>query len=248
MPNLHHANGFFSGVVETRSTEIVYRLCHKRSQSKIYPVRSGGERGRRVCKRVAFEVDYRQRPDYEYYHQTVLMIFQKEIMTIAEQKGVVKSTCLKKCYFSEDLDFTSKVSDFELKQSHLDFICWHVKENAGILSHVESLSPLLFKDKLTGYEAVIKFWGSDHPRNEPPPPPDCWHTKIKIEVTLYGKLIFSVLSFLTIHLMALNTSSVKYSVIPSSWSFGISVSEGRCRAKYRWSYELSTTVEINAVG
>ena len=153
------------------------------------------------------------------------MILQKEIMNIAEKKGVVKSTidkdwalghflaaiysesklreslifkggtCLKKCYFpdyrfSEDLDLTSWSSDFELKQSHLDFVCWHVKENAGILTHIESLKPLKFQNTLAGYEAVIKVWGSDHPKNEAPSPPTRWHTKIKIEVTLYEKLLF----------------------------------------------------------
>jgi predicted nucleotidyltransferase component of viral defense system len=154
------------------------------------------------------------------------MILQKEIMTVAEQKCVVKSTidkdwvlghflaaiysepklrevlifkggtCLKKCWFpdyrfSEDLDFTSRSSDFELKQSHLDYLCWHVKENAEIHTYIESLGPLQFQNKLTGYEAVIKFWGSDHPRNEAPSPPERWHTKIKIEVTLYEKILFS---------------------------------------------------------
>ncbi len=153
------------------------------------------------------------------------MILQKEIVTIAEQKGVLKSTidkdwvlghflaaiyseqklrellifkggtCLKKCWFpdyrfSEDLDFTCRTTEFELTQSHLDFICFHVKENANILSHVASLKPLKFNDKLTGYEAIIKFWGSDHPKNETPPPPERWQTKIKIEITLYEKLIF----------------------------------------------------------
>lgn len=153
------------------------------------------------------------------------MILQKEIMNVAEQKGVVKSTvdkdwvlghflaaiyseqklremlifkggtCLKKCWFpdyrfSEDLDFTSRSTDFELKQSHLDYICWHVKENAAILTHIESLIPLKFENKLTGYEAVLKFWGSDHPRNEAPSPPERWHTKIKIEVTLFEKIVF----------------------------------------------------------
>jgi predicted nucleotidyltransferase component of viral defense system len=180
------------------------------------------------------------------------MILQKEIITIAEQKGVLKSTvdkdwvlghflgaiysepklrealifkggtCLKKCWFpdyrfSEDLDFTSKDSAFELKQSHLDFICWHVKENAGILSQVESLNPLKFKDKLTGYEAVIRFWGSDHPKNEAPPAPARWHTKIKIEVTLYEKLIFSQTERKLIHSysdqVALNPNAVPCYVI-----------------------------------
>lgn len=153
------------------------------------------------------------------------MILQKEIITIAEQKGVLKSTidkdwvlghflaaiyseqklrellifkggtCLKKCWFpdyrfSEDLDFTCRTTEFELIQSHLEFICFHVKENADILSQVVSLKPLKFKDKLTGYEAIIKFWGSDHPKNEAPPQPARWQTKIKIEITLYEKLVF----------------------------------------------------------
>ena len=180
------------------------------------------------------------------------MILQKEIITIAEQKGVLKSTidkdwvlghflgaiyseaklrevlifkggtCLKKSWFpdyrfSEDLDFTSKAPDFELKKGHMDFLCWHVKENAGILSHVDSLSPLLFNDKLTGYEAIIKFWGSDHPRNEPPPPPDRWHTKIKIELTLFEKLIFPQTDRKLIHAysdqVALNPNAIPCYVI-----------------------------------
>lgn len=162
------------------------------------------------------------------------MILQKEIITIAEQRGVVKSTidkdwilghflaaiyseqtlretlifkggtCLKKCWFpdyrfSEDLDFTSHETDFELKLSHLDFICWHVKENASILTQIESLRPLEFQDQLTGYEAVIKFWGSDHPKNEAPPPPERWHTKIKIEVTLYEEILFGQVDRQIIH-------------------------------------------------
>ena len=162
------------------------------------------------------------------------MVLQKAIATIAEQKGVVKSTvdkdwtlghfvaaiyseaslrealifkggtCLKKCYFpdyrfSEDLDFTSRSTDFELNQSHLDFIAWHVKENAGILTHIESLRPIQFQNTLAGYEAVIKFWGSDHPKNEAPSPPDRWHTKIKIEITLFEKLLFNQIDKKIIH-------------------------------------------------
>lgn len=180
------------------------------------------------------------------------MILQKEVITIAEKKGVLKSTidkdwvldhfvgaiyseprlkevlifkggtCLKKCWFpdyrfSEDLDFTSKITDFELKQDHLDFICHHIKENAGIASHVESLRPLLFHDKLTGYEAVIRFWGSDHPKNEAPPTPDRWHTKIKIEVTLYENLIFDQTERKLIHSysdqVALNPNAIPCYVI-----------------------------------
>jgi len=85
-------------------------------------------------------------------------------------------TCLKKCYFpdyrfSEDLDFTTRQKTFELTKKHLQNVCEHVLKNAEVLTHIDSLRPLKFKDELTGYEAVIRFWGSDHPRNEPPPPP-----------------------------------------------------------------------------
>ena len=114
-------------------------------------------------------------------------------------------TCLKKCWFpdyrfSEDLDFTSRKPDFELKQSHVDFICKHVNDNASIATHLESLTPLNFDNKLTGYEAVIKFWGADHPKNEAPPPPERWHTKIKIEIILYEILLFAQVDKKIIHL------------------------------------------------
>jgi predicted nucleotidyltransferase component of viral defense system len=59
-------------------------------------------------------------------------------------------------------------------------------------THIESLKELKFKDKLTGYEAIIKFWGSDHPHNEPPPPPQRWQTKVKIEIILYELILFPV--------------------------------------------------------
>ncbi len=105
-------------------------------------------------------------------------------------------TCLKKCYFpdyrfSEDLDFTSLHGEFELTNQQLKQICSHVSENAGITTSVVSLLPLKFKDALTGYEAIIKFWGADHPRNMAPPPPDRWLTKVKIEIIFYEQLVFS---------------------------------------------------------
>ena len=155
------------------------------------------------------------------------MILQKEIATIAAQKGVVKSTidkdwalghfidailsipelrqklifkggtCLKKCYipdyrFSEDLDFTSIDKDFKLTSKHLDNISALLKQRVEMPAHIESLKELKFKDKLTGYEAIIKFWGSDHLRNEPPPPPQRWLTKVKIEIILYELVLFPV--------------------------------------------------------
>ena len=155
------------------------------------------------------------------------MILQKEIATIAAQKGVVKSTigkdwalghfidailsipelrqklifkggtCLKKCYipdyrFSEDFDFTSIDKDFKLTSKHLDNISALLKQRVEMPAHIESLKELKFKDKLTGYEAIIKFWGSDHLRNEPPPPSQRWLTKVKIEIILYELVLFPV--------------------------------------------------------
>ena len=155
------------------------------------------------------------------------MILQKEIVTIAAQKGVVKSaidkdwalghfidaifsipelrqklifkggTCLKKCYipdyrFSEDIDFTSIDRDFILTRKHLDNISTLLKQRVEMPTHIESLKELKFKDKLTGYEAIIKFWGSDHPRNDPTPPPQRWQTKVKIEIILYELILFPV--------------------------------------------------------
>lgn len=106
-------------------------------------------------------------------------------------------TCLKKCWFeeyrfSEDLDFTSKSQQLELTQQHLKFITKYVEDNTEVKTHIVSLKPLKFQDKLTGYEAIIKFWGADHPRNIMPPTPDRWQTKIKIEIILYEEMIFDV--------------------------------------------------------
>lgn len=106
-------------------------------------------------------------------------------------------TCLKKCWFeeyrfSEDLDFTSKSQELELTLNHLKFITKYIEDNTEVKTHIVSLKPLKFQDKLTGYEAIIKFWGADHPRNIMPPTPDRWQTKIKIEIILYEKMIFDV--------------------------------------------------------
>lgn len=155
------------------------------------------------------------------------MILQKEIVAVAAQMGVVKSTidkdwalghfidaiysipelrqklifkggtCLKKCYipdyrFSEDLDFTSIDKSFILTRKHLIDITTFLKQRVEMPTHIESLKELMFEDKLTGYEAIIKFWGSDHKRNEPPPPPQRWLTKIKIEIILYELMLFPV--------------------------------------------------------
>ena len=157
------------------------------------------------------------------------MILQKEIATIASQKGVLKSTidkdwalshfldaiytipelrkrlifkggtCLKKCYitdyrFSEDLDFTSNDKEFKLTRKHLNEITAQIQQRVEMSTHIESLRELTYNNQLTGYEAIIKFWGSDHPRNETPPPHQRWQTKIKIEIILYELVLFPLAS------------------------------------------------------
>lgn len=113
-------------------------------------------------------------------------------------------TCLKKCYFpeyrfSEDLDFTSREGDFELTTKHLENVCTHLEEKVELRTHIDSLKPLKFKDKLTGYEANIRFWGADHPRNEAPAPVDRWQTRIKIEIILYELMLFPEINKEIIH-------------------------------------------------
>jgi len=71
-------------------------------------------------------------------------------------------TYLKKCWFeeyglSEDLDFTSKQKELELTQNHLKFITKHMESNSEVKTHIPSLKPLRFQDKLTGYEALINL-------------------------------------------------------------------------------------------
>jgi len=105
-------------------------------------------------------------------------------------------TCLKKCWFndyrfSEDLDFTSINPGFILDKKLLDKIVSLVNERTEIPLHVQKLEPLKFNDKLTGFAAIVKFWGADHPRNQAPPLPQRWLTSIKIEIILYEQMVFS---------------------------------------------------------
>ncbi len=128
----------------------------------------------------------------------VLGHFLDAIYSVSElrKKLVFKGgTCIKKCYipdyrFSEDLDFTCTDEKFGLTDNHLNEICNLVNERSGALTHIQSLKELKHKNKRTGFEAVIKFWGADHRKNDVPPSPERWLTKIKIEVILYEKVIF----------------------------------------------------------
>jgi predicted nucleotidyltransferase component of viral defense system len=106
-------------------------------------------------------------------------------------------TCLRKCYFpgyrfSEELDFTSSDRDFELDRKTLNKITGLVTKRTAIPLHIQELSPLQFKDRLTGYKATIRFWGADHSRNQAPPPPERWTTSIKIEIILFEQMVFPV--------------------------------------------------------
>jgi predicted nucleotidyltransferase component of viral defense system len=129
----------------------------------------------------------------------VLGHFLAALYTLPEVKeGLIfkGGTCLRKCWFenyrfSEDLDFTARSGHFALTEKQLEQVCEHLDRHAGIQTHLVSLRPLRFQDTLTGYEAVIKYWGADHPRNEAPPPPERWQTKIKVEVILYEELVFA---------------------------------------------------------
>lgn len=104
-------------------------------------------------------------------------------------------TCLRKCYypdyrFSEDLDFTSTNPDFVLDKKLLSEINELVTSRTEIPLHIQEVSELRFKDKLTGYKAIVKFWGADHSANQAPPSPDRWTTNIKIEIILYEHMVF----------------------------------------------------------
>jgi|SRR5690554_269699 len=104
-------------------------------------------------------------------------------------------TSLRKCWFndyrfSEDLDFTSTNESFDFTEKILSDICEKVTAHAGIRTWIVSLKPIKFKDKHVGFEAIVKYWGADHSKNEAPPPVERWQTKIKIEIILYEKMMF----------------------------------------------------------
>lgn len=104
-------------------------------------------------------------------------------------------TCLRKCYFSnyrfsEDLDFTCTNSNFELNKKVLNQLAQIVTERTAMPLYIEELKPLQYKNRLTGYKAIVKFWGADHSRNQAPPPAERWTTSIKIEVILFERIIF----------------------------------------------------------
>jgi len=132
--------------------------------------------------------------DWVLGHFITAIYTQSELRKVLVFKG---GTCIKKCWipdyrFSEDLDFTSTDPEFVFTRKHLKVIGDYLWTTAGIQTHIESLRQLKFKERLTGYEAKIKFWGADHPANAAPPEHQRWSTSIKIEIILYETLLFPV--------------------------------------------------------
>lgn len=74
---------------------------------------------------------------------------------------------MRKCYFpdyrfSEDLDFTSINTEFKLTERLMHEIMTSVQERTEMPLHLDKLKELRHKDMLTGYAAIVKFWGADH--------------------------------------------------------------------------------------
>lgn len=104
-------------------------------------------------------------------------------------------TCLRKCYFqdyrfSEDLDFTSINPSFVFDKKLLTLITDLVTSRTEVPLYIQEITELRFNDQLTGYKAIVKFWGADHSSNQAPPTPDRWNTSIKIEIILYELMVF----------------------------------------------------------
>ena len=130
----------------------------------------------------------------------VLGHFLDAIYSVIEcrEKLVFKGgTGLRKCYFpnyrfSEDLDFTSIDPSFVLDKKLLLRITDIITERTEVPLYIQEISELRFNDKLTGYKAIVKFWGADHSSNQAPPPVERWNTSVKIEVILYELMIFPI--------------------------------------------------------
>ena len=104
-------------------------------------------------------------------------------------------TCLRKCYFpdyrfSEDLDFTSINPAFVLDRKLLKQITDLITSRTEVPLFIQEITELRFNDQLTGYKAIVKFWGADHSSNQAPPPPERWSTSVKIEIILYELMVF----------------------------------------------------------
>jgi len=104
-------------------------------------------------------------------------------------------TCLRKCYindyrFSENLDFTSVDPGFIPDKQVFREITGLIYNRTEMPLYLAKLTELRHNNHLTGFAAVIKFWGADHAKDQTPPPPERWTTSIKIEIISYEKMIF----------------------------------------------------------
>lgn len=105
-------------------------------------------------------------------------------------------TCLRKCYFqdyrfSEDLDFTAIEPEYSLTKDSLDRIVKRAFDNSGIRFHPLPIQEMQYQDKRTGDQVKIMYWGANHRRDSAPSDdPERWHHSIKLEITIYEKLVF----------------------------------------------------------
>jgi predicted nucleotidyltransferase component of viral defense system len=107
-------------------------------------------------------------------------------------------TCLKKCYFpgyrfSEDIDFTILKEDFLLTQQVVQQVIVEITEKTGIRFAPFNIQPIVSRNRLFGYTALLKFRGADHRNDqEPPENTERWHTMIKVEMTWHELILFPV--------------------------------------------------------
>ncbi len=96
-------------------------------------------------------------------------------------------TCLRKCYFpdyrfSEDLDFTAS-PEFAWTPQELEQALATITDATGIRFHIGPIKTLQHQQQVKGYQVSIAYWGANHSRHQAPPPPERWHTRIKLEVS-----------------------------------------------------------------
>lgn len=118
---------------------------------------------------------------------------------LAKEKMIFKGgTCLRKCYFpdyrfSEDLDYTLIDDNFQIDELNINQILTEINGITGILFLKPTVSRILYKNNHLGYSIDLKYWGSDHRRDQPPPVDrERWMTRIKIEMTWRELICFPV--------------------------------------------------------
>ena len=114
------------------------------------------------------------------------MILKKEIEKIALHENVSRSTVDKDWVLGHFID---AIFSIPLCQDSLVF-------KGGSCLKKCYIPDYRFSEDLDftsiDKDFIIKFWGSDHPRNDSLPPPQRWQTKVKIEIILYELKLFPV--------------------------------------------------------